>query len=83
MSYEVHKKRFQDDLKKQAGFPPRNASNSHRAFIEDLKKQVLPTPSRFNVENDESDDDGILDEESLKVLEKKFNELFADLNDDD
>ena len=78
----MHKKCFNDDLKKYDGVSLQNASNSHRTFIEDLKKQISPTPSSFNAEYDEPDDDS-LDEETLKALEKKFDELFADLDDDD
>lgn len=82
MSCEVHNKKFQDELGqfKRDTVPVKN--NSHQAFIERLKKQVsTDEPSSDPKDADVCDD--AFSEELLKELEAKFDELFANLDDND
>lgn len=79
----MHRKRFQDELGKLKGDTVPIKNNSHKAFIERLKKQVSSDDSYSSTVGADSSDDDVCNEELMKELEAKFDELFADLNDDD
>ncbi|WP_143256374.1 hypothetical protein [Anaeromassilibacillus sp. An172] len=83
MSYEVHRKRFQDELGKLKGETVPIKNSSHKAFIERLKKQVLSDDSSLSTGGTDSSDDDVCSEELMKELEAKFDELFSNLDDDD
>lgn len=83
MSYEVHRKRFQDELGKLKGDTVPIKNSSHKAFIERLKKQVSSDDSSSSTGGTDSSDDDVCSEELMKELEAKFDELFANLDDDD
>lgn len=78
--FSIARKRFQDELGKLKGDTVPIKNNSHKAFIERLKKQVSSDSSTVGAD---SSDDDVCNEELMKELEAKFDELFADLNDDD
>lgn len=79
----MHRKRFQDELGKHKGDTVPIKNSSHKAFIERLKKQVSSDDSSSSTGGADSGDDDVCSEELMKELEAKFDELFADLNDDD
>lgn len=79
----MHRKRFQDELGKHKGDTVPIKNSSHKAFIERLKKQVSSYDSSSSTGGADSGDDDVCSEELMKELEAKFDELFADLNDDD
>ena len=83
MSYEVHNKRFQDELGKFKGDAVPIKNSSHKAFIEKLKEQVSSDDSSSSTGDADSSDDDVCSEELMKELEAKFDELFANLDDDD
>ena len=83
VSYEVHNKRFQDELGKLKGDAVPIKNGSHKAFIERLKKQVSSDDSSSSTGGADSSDDDVCSEELMKELEAKFDELFANLDDDD
>lgn len=83
MSYEVHRKRFQDELGKFKGDAVPIKNSSHKAFVERLKKQVSSNNSSSSTGGADSSDDDVCSEELMKELEAKFDELFANLDDDD
>lgn len=79
----MHRKRFQDELGKLKGDAVPIKNSSHEAFIERLKKQVSSDDSSSNTGGTDSSDDDVCSEELMKELEAKFDELFANLDDDD
>lgn len=82
VSYEVHNKRFQDELGKFKGNAVPIKNSSHKAFIEKLKEQVSSDDSSSSTGGADSGDDDVCSEELMKELEAKFDELFANLDDD-
>ena len=83
MSYEVHRKRFQDELGKLKSDTVPIKNSSHKAFIEILKKQVSSDDFSSGTGGTDSSDDDVCSEELMKELEAKFDESFANLDDDD
>ena len=78
----MHRKRFQDELGKLKGDAVPIKNSSHEAFIERLKKQVSSDDSSSNTLSADSSDDDVCSDELMKALEAKFDELFANLDDD-
>lgn len=78
----MHRKRFQDELGKLKGDAVPIKNSSREAFIERLKKQVSSDDSSSNTGSADSSDDDVCSEELMKALEAKFDELFANLDDD-
>lgn len=79
----MHNKRFQDKLEKLKGDTVPIKNSSHTAFVERLKKQVSSDDSSSSTGGADSGDDDVCSEELMKELEAKFDELFANLDDDD
>lgn len=79
----MHNKRFQDELGKFKGDAVPIKSSSHKAFIEKLKEQVSSDDSSTSTGSADLNDDDVCSEELMKELEAKFDELFANLDDDD
>lgn len=79
----MHNKRFQDELGnfKEDAVPIKNSP--HKAFVERLKKQISSDDSSSSTGGADSSDDDVCSEELMKELEAKFDELFANLDDDD
>lgn len=77
----MHNKRFQDELGKLKGDAAPIKNSSHKAFVERLKKQVSSDDSSSSTGGVDSSDD-VCSEELMKELEAKFDELFANLDDD-
>lgn len=78
----MHDKKFQDELGKIKGDDVPIKNTPHKAFLESLKKQVSldDPPISGGVE---SRNDNVENEELMKEIEAKFDELFANLDDDD
>ena len=83
MIYEVNNKKFKDGLRKHKGSIVPIKNNPNKAFIAKLKKQILSNDDSSSAVDSESDDTDAFSEELMKELEAKFDELFADLDDDD
>ncbi len=79
----MHNKKFQDELGKLKGDTVPIKNNPHKAFVERLKKQVSSDETSINTGDTDSSDDDVCSEELMKELEVKFDELFANLDDDD
>lgn len=79
----MHNKRFQDELGKFKGDAVPIKNSSHKAFIEKLKEQVSSDASSSSTGDADSCDDDVCSEELMKELEAKFDDLFANLDDDD
>ena len=79
----MHRKRFQDELGKLKGDTVPIKNSSHKAFIERLKKQVSSDDSSSSTGGTDSSDDDVSSEVLMKEQEAKFDELFANLDDDD
>jgi hypothetical protein len=82
VNYEVHNNRFQDELGKFKGDAVSVNNSSHKAFVERLKKQVtVDDPSSSTGDADPSE--GVVcSEELMKELEVRYDEIFADIDDD-
>lgn len=78
----MHNKRFQDELGKFKGNAVPIKNSSHKAFIEKLKEQVSSDDSSSSTGGADLGDDDVCSEELMKELEAKFDELFANLDDD-
>lgn len=78
----MHNKKFQDELGELKGDIVQIKNNQHKAFVERLKKQVSSDESSSNAGGADSSDDDVCSEELMKEMEAKFDELFADLDDD-
>lgn len=79
----MYNKRFQDELGKFKGDTVPIKNSSHKAFVERLKKQVSSDNSSSSTGGADPSDDDVCSEELMKELEAKFDELFANLDDDD
>lgn len=57
---------------------------SHQAFVDKLKKQLITdTHGPVNDSYNNSSSADVCQEDIMKELERKFDELFGDLDDDD
>ena len=79
----MHNRKFQDELGKLKGNTVPIKNSPHKVFVEKLKKQVSFDESSSNTMDADSSDNDMCSEELMKELEAKFDELFADLDDDD
>lgn len=60
-------------------------NNPHKVFVEKLKKQVSSdthSPGSDSVSSSTTDED-VCSDEIMRELEAKFDQLFANLSDDD
>ena len=60
-------------------------NNPHKNFIESLKKQLSASADPDETDSNSSDvtDEDAFSIDFIKILESKFNRLYADLNGDD
>ena len=80
----MHNKEFQDELGKFKGDTVVSVKNSAlNAFIEKLKEQVSSDDFSSNTGGADSSDNDVCSEDLMKELADKFDELFANLDDDD
>lgn len=74
---------FQDELRKHKGDIVPTKNILHKAFIERLKKQIAPEASSSSTGGTDSSDEDVCSEELMKEIEVNFDELFANIDEDD